>query len=207
MANKRIKKLYRIGITGGIACGKSTVSSYFKKYDISIIDTDLIAREMVKKGQPALEEIKREFGNIVFDSNGCLDRKVMRSIIFSDENARKKLEKILHPKIKKETISQADKAQNAYQIIIIPLLTQSGLKEFVNRILVIDCSEKTQIKRLMKRDNESIEKAKSIIMAQDDRKNRLKIADDIISNEEEEISLEKKVANLHRLYIRLASKH
>lgn len=207
MANKRIKKLYRIGITGGIACGKSTVSSYFKKYDISIIDTDLIAREMVKKGQPALEEIKREFGNIVFDSNGCLDRKVMRSIIFSDENARKKLEKILHPKIKKETISQADKAQNAYQIIIIPLLTQSGLKEFVNRILVIDCSEKTQIKRLMKRDNESIEKAKSIIMAQDDRRNRLKIADDIISNEEEEISLEKKVANLHRLYIRLASKH
>tara|TARA_B100001093_G_C26825221_1_gene1013697 strand:- start:1126 stop:1749 length:624 start_codon:yes stop_codon:yes gene_type:complete len=207
VANKRIKKLYRIGITGGIACGKSTVSSYFKKYDISIIDTDLIAREMVKKGQPALEEIKREFGNIVFDSNGCLDRKVMRSIIFSDENARKKLEKILHPKIKKETISQADKAQNAYQIIIIPLLTQSGLKEFVNRILVIDCSEKTQIKRLMKRDNESIEKAKSIIMAQDDRKNRLKIADDIISNEEEEISLEKKVANLHRLYIRLASKH
>jgi len=207
VANKRIKKLYRIGITGGIACGKSTVSSYFKKYDISIIDTDLIAREIVEKGQPALEEIKREFGNIVFDSSGCLDRKVMRSIIFSDENARKKLEKILHPKIKNETISQADKAQNAYQIIIIPLLTQSGLKEFVNRILVIDCSKKTQIKRLMKRDNESIEKAKSIIMAQDDRKNRLKIADDIISNEEGEVSLEKKVAKLHKLYTRLASKY
>ena len=207
MTNKEIKKQYRIGMTGGIACGKSTVSSYFKKYDISIIDTDLIAREIVKKGQPALQEIKIEFGDMVIDRDGYLDRKAMRSIIFSDEKARKLLEKILHPKIKNETIRQAIEVESTYQIIVIPLLTQSGLKEFVNRILVVDCSEKKQIERLMKRDNESIEKAQSILIAQDDRKNRLRMADDIINNEEGENSLQIKVAKLHRLYTRLASKY
>ena len=207
MTNKEIKKLYRIGITGGIACGKTTVSSYFERYDISIIDTDLISREIVKKGQPALKEIKEEFGDMVIDDNGYLDRKLMRSIIFSDENARKKLENILHPKIRNETIRQANNAECAYQIIVIPLLTQSGLKKLVNRILVVDCSEKIQIKRLMKRDNESIEKAQIILAAQDERKNRLRIADDIINNEEGKMSLQIKVAKLHKLYTRLASKY
>ena len=207
MNNKEIKKLYRIGMTGGIACGKSTVSSYFKRYDISIIDTDLISREIVKKGQPALKEIKEEFGDMVIDDNGYLDRKLMRSIIFSDENARKKLENILHPKIRNETIRQANNAEGAYQIIVIPLLTQSDLKKLLNRILVVDCSEKIQIKRLMKRDNESVEIAQNILAAQDDRKNRLRIADDIINNEEGEMSLQIKVAKLHELYTRLASKY
>ena len=165
MNNKEIKKLYRIGMTGGIACGKSTVSSYFKRYDISIIDTDLISREIVKKDQPALKEIKKEFGDMVIDDNGYLDRKLMRSIIFSDENARKKLENILHPKIRNETIRQANNAEGAYQIIVIPLLTQSDLKKLLNRILVVDCSEKIQIKRLMKRDNESVEIAQNILAA------------------------------------------
>tara|TARA_B100000575_G_C23072448_1_gene617774 strand:+ start:362 stop:985 length:624 start_codon:yes stop_codon:yes gene_type:complete len=205
--NKEIKKLYRIGMTGGIACGKSTVSSYFKRYDISIIDTDLISREIVKKDQPALKEIKKEFGDMVIDDNGYLDRKLMRSIIFSDENARKKLENILHPKIRNETIRQANNAEGAYQIIVIPLLTQSDLKKLLNRILVVDCSEKIQIKRLMKRDNESVEIAQNILAAQDDRKNRLRIADDIINNEEGEMSLQIKVAKLHELYTRLASKY
>ncbi len=207
MNNKEIKKLYRIGMTGGIACGKSTVSSYFKRYDISIIDTDLISREIVKKDQPALKEIKKEFGDMVIDDNGYLDRKLMRSIIFSDENARKKLENILHPKIRNETIRQANNAEGAYQIIVIPLLTQSDLKKLLNRILVVDCSEKIQIKRLMKRDNESVEIAQNILAAQDDRKNRLRIADDIINNEEGEMSLQIKVAKLHELYTRLASKY
>ena len=207
MNNKEIKKLYRIGMTGGIACGKSTVSSYFKRYDISIIDTDLISREIVKKGQPALKEIKKEFGDMVIDDNGYLDRKLMRSIIFSDENARKKLENILHPKIRNETIRQANNAEGAYQIIVIPLLTQSDLKKLLNRILVVDCSEKIQIKRLMKRDNESVEIAQNILAAQDDRKNRLRIADDIINNEEGEMSLQIKVAKLHELYTCLASKY
>ena len=207
MTNKEIKKLYRIGMTGGIACGKSTVSSYFKRYDISIIDTDLISREIVKKDQPALKEIKKEFGDMVIDDNGYLDRKLMRSIIFSDENARKKLENILHPKIRNETIRQANNAEGAYQIIVIPLLTQSDLKKLLNRILVVDCSEKIQIKRLMKRDNESVEIAQNILAAQDDRKNRLRIADDIINNEEGEMSLQIKVAKLHELYTRLASKY
>ena len=194
-------------MTGGIACGKSTVSSYFKRYDISIIDTDLISREIVKKDQPALKEIKKEFGDMVIDDNGYLDRKLMRSIIFSDENARKKLENILHPKIRNETIRQANNAEGAYQIIVIPLLTQSDLKKLLNRILVVDCSEKIQIKRLMKRDNESVEIAQNILAAQDDRKNRLRIADDIINNEEGEMSLQIKVAKLHELYTRLASKY
>ena len=207
MNNKEIKKLYRIGMTGGIACGKSTVSSYFKRYDISIIDTDLISREIVKKDQPALKEIKKEFGDMVIDDNGYLDRKLMRSIIFSDENARKKLENILHPKIRNETIRQANNAEGAYQIIVIPLLTQSDLKKLLNRILVVDCSEKIQIKRLMKRDNESVEIAQNILAAQDDRKNRLRIADDIINNEEGEMSLQIKVAKLHELYTCLASKY
>ncbi len=207
MTNKEIKKLYRIGMTGGIACGKSTVSSYFERYDISIIDTDSISRELVKKGQPALKEIKIEFGDTVIDDNGYLDRKLMRSIIFSDKNARKKLENILHPKIRNETIRQANNAEGAYQIIVIPLLNQSGLKKLINRILVVDCSEKIQIKRLMKRDNESLEVAQSILAAQKERKNHLRIADDIINNEEDEMSLQTKVAKLHKLYIRLASKY
>tara|TARA_Y100000389_G_scaffold205135_1_gene263813 strand:+ start:12427 stop:13047 length:621 start_codon:yes stop_codon:yes gene_type:complete len=205
VAYKKLKKPFRVGLTGGIACGKSTIAKLFEKHGISIIDTDIIAREVVQKGQPALEDIKQQFGDSVIDNNDYLDRSAMRDLIFADERARHALETILHPRIKVETVRQANEIGGDYQIIVIPLLVKSTLIGFIDRVLVIDCNEDAQIERLKKRDNESNMNAHRILIAQESRNNFLKIADDIIKNDEEPNLLQTKVAKLHQLYSSLAS--
>ena len=196
----------RIGLTGGIASGKSTVAGMFAAHGVPIIDTDLIAREVVQPGQPALDDIRHEFGDHVIAEDGSLDRAEMRRIVFSDEEARKRLEAITHPRIGEATRSQADAADGAYQIIVVPLLVTSALREYVDRILVVDCDEDTQIRRLIERDSEAEGQARRMLAAQATREERLAIADDVISNMEGIEATQRQVDDLHRSYLRLSQK-
>lgn len=178
----RTDRSLRIGLTGGIASGKSTVADMFAGLGAPVIDTDIIARELVMPGQPALEEIRQRFGNEVMDESGCMDRSAMRGLIFADPVARRDLEAILHPRIIAETRRQADAAGGEYQVIVVPLLTGSELLQFVDRVLVVDIDEETQIRRLLARDAETIEQARRILATQACRDERLAIADDVIDN-------------------------
>ena len=174
---------YRIGLTGGIASGKSVVAGMFADLGVPVIDTDVIAREVVEPGQPALEEICKRFGKHMIDAAGNLDRAEMRKEIFADEEARLDLEAILHPRIGAETRRQADAANGDYQIIVVPLLVSSQLIDFVDRVLVVDCGEETQMQRLLARDSETVEQAERILATQASRAQRLGIADDVINND------------------------
>ena len=194
----------RIGLTGGIASGKSTVADMFAELDVPIIDTDLIAREIVEPGEPALDDIRHEFGDSVFDDDGNLDRGAMRQIIFADPDVKARLESIMHPRIQAVTYEQAASAGGRYQIIVVPLLTQSPIRDFVERILVVDCDEKTQIRRLVARDNESEGQARRILAAQASRDERLEIADDVLRNDGDLDATLKQVQALHHRYLAMA---
>ena len=193
----------RIGLTGGIASGKSTVADMFGELGIPIIDTDIIAREVVMPGAPALEEIREAFGPGVLGEDGTLDRAAMRRLIFASERLRRRLETILHPRIGAATLEQAATAGGPYQLIVVPLLTGSALRDHIDRVLVVDCSEETQIARLMARDAESEAHARRILAAQASRDERLAIADDVIENDGDLDSTRAQVLELDRSYRRM----
>ncbi len=195
---------FRVALTGGIASGKSVVADMFAELGVPIIDTDVIAREVVAPGEPALDEIRERFGETVLDANGRLDRTAMRKLVFADGQARSDLEAILHPRIGEETLRQAEAAQGPYQVIVVPLLVGSKLLKVVDRVLVVDCDEQTQIERLLARDTESEEQARRIIAAQSSRKERLAIADDVISNEGSLDDTRARVKVLDATYRRIA---
>lgn len=195
----------RIGLTGGIASGKSTVADLFADLGIAVIDTDVIAREVVAPGEAGLDEIRDAFGDAVLQPDGSLDRAAMRQVIFSDNAARDRLESILHPKIQGETLRQAEAASGDYILIAVPLLVESALREQMDRILVVDCDESVQIERLLDRDTETVEQARRILAAQASREQRLAIADDVIENNSTLDALASQVAALHEHYIGLAN--
>ena len=192
------KPPFRIGLTGGIASGKSTVADMFSDLGIAIIDTDIIAREIVESGQPALEDIRDRFGEGVIDAAGNLLRRALRKIVFDDEQARLDLESILHPRIGAEVKRQADAADGPYQIIVVPLLVGSVLLKFVDRVLVVDCDEDVQIQRLLQRDAETVEQAKKILSVQASRGERLEIADDVVRNDGALRDSKRQVADLNQ---------
>lgn len=194
----------RVAITGGIASGKSTVGNLFAKLGVPVIDTDLIARQVVEPGQPAFTQVVAAFGRDVLDSRGQLDRRRMRERIFSDPTARKRLEAILHPAIRAEMEHQSRAAGGKYQILMIPLLAEGGRHDHVDRILLVDAPEETQIQRLMLRDAVTREQAEASLNAQASRAQRLAMADDVIRNIGREAELEERVAQLHELYLRIA---
>ena len=179
----RQRQPLRVGLTGGIASGKSTVADRFAELGASVIDTDVIAREVVGPGQPALDEIRTAFGPDVIGADGSLDRRALRRVVFADAAQRRALEAIVHPRIRAETLRQAEAADGPYQLIVVPLLAESPLLQAVDRVLVVDCSETTQIARLMQRDTESEDHARQMLAAQSSRATRLSVADDIISND------------------------
>jgi dephospho-CoA kinase len=201
-----MNKLLRIGLTGGIASGKSTVADFFSDHSVPVIDTDIIARKLVEPNKLALDEIRSTFGNKIFDSKGRLDRRFLRELVFSDASRRRDLESILHPKIRAEIAAQSEAAGGPYQIIIVPLLVESPMQKFMDRILVVDCDENIQLKRLLMRDSEDENQAHHIMAAQASRKERLAIADDIISNNDSLTGTRNQVDNLHSEYLSLASK-
>jgi dephospho-CoA kinase len=199
--NDRHDKPLRIGLTGGIASGKSTVADMFADLGVPVIDTDVIAREVVRPGQPALAEIREAFGDSVIAADGTLDRSAMRAIVFGDDGARRRLEAILHPRIGEATLEQADAGGGVYQVIVVPLLVESSLRGFVDRVLVVDCDEETQIARLLARDAESETQARRILAAQSSRSERLAIADDVVTNDGDLQDTREQVRLLHRRYL------
>jgi dephospho-CoA kinase len=196
----------RIGLTGGIASGKSTVAQMFAELGAPVIDTDVIAREVVAPDTPALDEIRARFGNEVFDGDGSLNRAALRRLIFASDQSRADLEAILHPRIGAETRRRSEKAGGPYQVIVVPLLVGSALRDFVDRILVVDCSEDMQIRRLLERDAETREQAQRILAAQSTRAERLRIADDVVVNDSDLEALRARVVELDLKYRRLADR-
>ena len=192
-------------MTGGIASGKSTIADLFAAHGVAVIDTDVMARQLVEPGKPALDEIRSAFGSRVFDSDGRLDRRSMRELVFSDASRRAQLESILHPRIRAETAAQSAAAGGPYQIIVVPLLVESPIRQFMDRILVVDCDEDTQLRRLLARDAEDESQARRIMAAQASRTDRLAIADDVISNNDDLGSTRSQVDVLHSEYLSLAS--
>lgn len=193
-----------VGLTGGIASGKSTVADVFAELGVPVIDTDVIAREVVAPGLPALQEIVAAFGSTVLHADGTLDRLAMRRIVFADDDKRRTLEAILHPRIREEALLQARQADAPYVVIVVPLLVESPLKAAMDRILVIDCSEETQLARLLARDRESEAQARRIMATQASREQRLAIADDVIVNDSDREESRKAALRLHRTYLEMA---
>ena len=195
-----------IGLTGGIGCGKSLASQYFSELGICVIDTDVIARTITQPNGKAMAEIKTVFDISYLTKDGALDREKMRRLIFSDKNARLRLEKILHPIILSETVQQVACAHSPYVVVVIPLLFETkDYDTIVHRILVIDCDEQQQISRVMARSNLSEQQVKSIMATQVSRKERLQKADDIITNNQDADYLKTEVARLHSKYLSLSN--
>lgn len=176
----------------------------FAKLGVPVIDTDIIARQVVEPGKPALQEIRERFGDNVIGQSGHLKRSELRNIIFRDDKARADLETILHPRIGAEVQKQSALVSGPYQIIAVPLLVNSALRQFVDRVLVVDCEEHLQIERLLQRDAGTVAEAKRILASQSSREERLAIADDIILNDSDIAHLEKQVIALHEQYRHLS---
>jgi dephospho-CoA kinase len=190
----------RIGLTGGIASGKSTVADLFAARGIPVIDTDQIARDVVEPGQPALEAVVGAFGRDILGADGRLDRRRLRDLVFADETRRRQLESILHPAIRAEMVRRSVAVDGPYQILVIPLLVEGGRNPFLDRVLVVDCSVDTQVRRLLARDAETEARARAILAAQVTREQRLAAADDVITNDGTAGELAPQVDALDRKY-------
>ena len=195
----------RIGLTGGIASGKTTVANFFADLGIPVIDTDVIARDVVAKGAPALTQIRADFGDAVFNDDGVLDRKAMRKLVFSDDSKRRQLEGILHPRIREAAVVQVQAVTDPYMIIVVPLLVESPMKALMDRVLVVDCSEDVQLKRLLARDTEDEAQARRMIAAQASRDERRAIADDVLLNDTDLDETRRQVDALHHRYLELSN--
>ncbi len=196
-----------IALTGGIGSGKTTVSEIFKSKKIPIIDTDIIARQIVEQDKPAYIEIRKIFGKEILNKDNSINRQALRKLIFSSTEKRLQLESILHPVIWQEVKSQLSSRTSPYCIVVVPLLFENLTKITAvkfDRILVIDTEEEMQIKRSQKRDGSDIEVIKNIMKSQVSRQTRINAADDIILNTENLDALNKKVNSLHQQYLKLS---
>jgi len=190
----------KIGLTGGIGSGKSTVCKIFSEFGVPVIDADIIANSLVRPGMPALEEIAKTFGKELISNDGTLDRKKIRDQIFANETERKKLEDILHPAVYKEISVQVENINSKYCIVAIPLLLETDASKTVDRILVIDVPRELQSQRASNRDKTNKSDIDAIIDSQISRDDRLAAADDIINNEGDIESLHSQVSDLHEYY-------
>jgi len=196
----------RIGLTGGIASGKSTVARRFTELGIPVIDADESSRLVVATGHPGLEQVVRRFGSGELSAEGELDRRALRNLIFADPLERRDLEAILHPLIRADMQRRAAEAEavGPYLVMAIPLLVESGSRDRVDRILVVDADESTQLARLTARDSVSQDQARAILAAQASRESRLKAADDVLVNSGTIPQLREAVDRLHQRYLLLA---
>lgn len=197
--------MLKIGLTGGIGCGKSTVSALFEELGIPVTDADIIAHRLVARGQPALESLAQSFGRRILNADGSLNRNGLREQVFSDSGKKRRLEAILHPLIYAQIDSEVSELDSPYCIISIPLLIETGRTETLDRILVIDCPEKIQIERVRQRDEMPESQIRAIIHAQASREERLAAADDVIENSKTSLQLAQQVKKLHNLYLSLSS--
>ncbi len=195
---------YTVALTGGIAAGKTLVSDIFASLGVAIIDTDLIARQVVEPGEDALGEIAQAFGPQILDRQGGLRRRDLRALIFADPSARKRLEAILHPRIRERARAALAELTTDYCILVIPLLSGRDAFPYIDRILFVDVPRETQIERLMARDQCSRQQAEQALAAQPSRERRLQIADDILNNSGTPEETRQAVTDLHKKYTRLA---
>jgi dephospho-CoA kinase len=193
-----------VGLTGGIASGKSTAAKFFGALGVPIIDTDQLARDVVEPGQPPLERLVERFGPSILTEDGHLDRPALRNIVFSDPKARADLEALTHPAIGAAVEARSTEVGGVYQILVLPLLVEKNLGSQLNRVLVVDCDEELQIRRLQTRDGSTLEQARAILNAQASRTSRLKAAHDVIKNEGDMSAVRDQVEQLHARYLELA---
>lgn len=197
--------MFVVGLTGGIGSGKTQVANYFAKCGVPVIDADRIAREIVEPGQPALAEIAHAFGAAALDSTGRLDRAALRKVVFNDEAQRQKLEAILHPRIRANIRNRIANLQAPYCVVAIPLLLETGQRDLIDCILVVDTPLETQIQRVQQRDGLSRAEIEAVLRTQLPREQRLAQADDIILNDASLGALEDQVQKLHEHYLTLTN--
>lgn len=189
-----------VGLTGGIGSGKSVAANYLSQLGVPTIDADDVARTLCESKQPAFLKIRERFGDNILNSQGELDRKKLRKIIFENVTEKLWLENFLHPLIIKYILDWAKKTHSPYNIVVAPLLLETSMKDYVDRILVIDCSKKKQIERASKRDFLNKKEIELILKQQLSRKERLSMADDVIVNNDSLEELEKSILVLHDFY-------
>lgn len=195
----------RIGLTGGIASGKTTAAERFSELGVPVIDADAVARTVVVPGSDGLAQVVARFGAGIQTADGHLDRRALRNLIFADPAARKDLEGILHPLIRAETERCAAMVRTPYLVMAVPLLAEGGSLERFDRILVVDVDEEIQLNRVMARDGSSRDEARAILAAQSSRAERLKIADDVLINAGTVAGLRNAVDALHVRYLQLSA--
>ena len=196
-----------IGLTGGVGSGKTSAARIFQKLGAAVVDTDEIAHDLTRPGGAAVAAIRSEFGADYVAADGGLDRAKMRRLVFADAVARKKLEAILHPLIRKDSQARIAAAQQPYVLVVVPLLLETGAyRELIGRVLVIDCDEERQIARAMKRSALSSDEVRAIMAAQLPRAKRLAAADDVLHNDADLEALRRQAEALHERYVTLARK-
>lgn len=194
---------YVVGLTGGIGCGKTTISNEFKRLGITIIDADEIARDVVAPGSEGLEAIIKQFGPEIVQSDGYLNRAKLRSIVFAKPEKTQWLNDLLHPKIRAQMLAELSASVSSYTILSVPLLLENGMQTLCNRILVVDILPEQQLQRVLARDQSEPATIKKIMTAQIDRKKRLSLADDIIDNSGQPSESMEQVQKLHQIYTKL----
>lgn len=194
-----------VALTGGIGSGKSTVSERFAQLGVPVIDADLIARELTEPKSPALDRISDVFGHSVLAADGRLDRAALRRIVFADPKARKRLEEILHPPIRRRMKDRLAVIDAPYAVLVIPLLFETKQTDLADRVLVIDAPEALQIERVRARSALDIEEIRRILASQIERRDRLERADDVLDNSGDLESLQAQVDGLHHRYLALSA--
>ena len=193
-------KCFTIGLTGGIASGKSAVSRIFESLGVEVIDTDIEARFVVKPGSNGLQQLVKKFGHTILSTDDSLNRAKLRKIVFNNAEKLSDLNSILHPLIQESVIKKIQQVKSQYCIVVIPLLCESTNYQWLDRVLVVDVKRQTQLKRLLARDSIDKDLATKMLKSQCSRKQRLSIANDVINNENSLANLRKHVVKLNRLY-------
>ncbi|UPW17930.1 dephospho-CoA kinase [Agarivorans sp. TSD2052] len=196
-----------VGLTGGIASGKSQVSAEFERLGVPVVDADVVARQVVEPGQAALAKIAEHFGKPVLLADGCLNRPALRQIIFQHPSQKQWLNQLLHPLIRQQMQQQLATVNGPYKLLVAPLLLENQLHTLVDRVLVIDVPLATQLNRTIERDKVSEQQAQQIVNSQMSRQDKLAAANDVIVNDSSLVNLTNKVAELHRFYLNLAKSH
>jgi dephospho-CoA kinase len=197
---------FTVGLTGGIGSGKSSVARAFESRGVGVIDADALAHALTRPGGAAMPAIRAAFGDEYADASGALDRAKMRALVFADPGAKTRLETILHPMIRAETLRLAAAAPGPYVILMIPLLVESGVaRSRCDRVLVVDCPEEEQVRRVMARSGLAAAEVRAIMATQASRAERLSAADDVLDNGGDPAAIEPQVQRLHAQYVALAS--
>ncbi|MFM2584086.1 dephospho-CoA kinase [Vibrio campbellii] len=197
-----------IGLTGGIASGKTTVANLFKQqFKIDIVDADIVAREVVEPGTPGLNAIVEHFGADIVRDDQTLDRAKLREKIFSNPEEKAWLNGLLHPMIREKMIEDLEQVTSDYALLVVPLLVENKLDSLCDRVLVVDVDPQTQISRTVKRDNVSEEQAKAILASQASREQRLALADDVVKNNPDDPDLLLQITDLHEKYLAMCKKN